>query len=99
MKSEKCLNTEFFLACVFLYTDCVFGHFSRSDSVYTTFCFSNLFAFFIIDWFVIFGRVQQSEINRGRFSLMGVILMPVENHLEKLENFGLFHLWILYLLY
>ena len=29
--------------------------------------FSNLLVFFIIDWFVVFGRVQQSEINQGCF--------------------------------
>ena len=30
-----------------------------------TLCFSNLLVFFGTDWFVIFGRVQESEINRG----------------------------------
>ena len=36
--------------------------------------FSNVLVFFIIDWFVVSGRlrVQQSEINRGCLLLMGV---------------------------
>ena len=39
--------------------------------VYMT--FSNLLVFFIIDWFVVFGRVrvQQSEINQGCFFING----------------------------
>ena len=33
-----------------------------------------MLAFFIIDWFVIFGRNQQSKINLGCFLSMGVAI-------------------------
>ena len=36
--------------------------------------FSNLLPFFIVDLFVVFWRVHQSEINRGCFLLMEVTI-------------------------
>ena len=55
-----------------------------------TFCFSNLLAFFVIDWFVIFGRVQQSEINAGEINWAGT------KKIIQLE-LSLYHLkWTIY---